>query len=877
MSGGGPISDAATVRTRALVLLGVYFISGGVGLAYQVLWARLLSLQFGVSIFGVVITAAAFMAGLGAGAMLGNRGLPRRPLLGFAVLEGGIAVYALALPWLMQGLDALVAGLAPQLSLPAWYALHGVATWLLIGVPALAMGVGFAWVLQAAREHALSLALVYGLNTCGGAIGALLPLWLLPVLGLAAAMQLVALAGLVVALLAWGLGRALTVTAHHEAEGARPPWATLLAYAGVGAAALMLEVGWTRLFGLILLRTEYVMAVILAVFLLGIGIGSLLARRMMAAWWYTVLPGLAALFALLSLWGLPLLAQWAETAAFDSLAPALLSQGLAIAALTLPVTVLLGAWLPLLARHCGAEASSGAWLYGANSLGAAIGALAGGFMLIPWLGTTTTLVLAALLLFACGMTWARHRLAWSAGLVLLAIAWPVRELPAVTALQPQTHTASRDLYRHEDALGITHVIERQDGQRLLLADLQWMDASSEPAAVRSQQNQVRLPLLLHPRPRTVLFLGLGTGISASAMLDFPGLDATAVELSQGAIEAAAQWFTPVNGGVLSRLHLVRDDARRFLTATDRRYDVIIGDLFHPDLVGRSTLLSRQQFARARARLAPGGVFVQWVAINQFDPDSLAVVLRSFAAVFPDGVSFLDGFRLALVGTAGGRLDAATVMERLAGGEARAASAMTGGEGGWSWLGRYWGPLRAGPGPVQDEWAPRIEFSLPRLRYSGRPAVAEVLDWLIRGRPSVTAAAQALGVGSAAYPDFERGYIATELAARAWLAEFESRPDQAQRLWLLANQANPADRWIGLALADRLYAGLPQRVASGMDEAMALQAVLSVAPGHVDALRALRRLAEARGQRELAAWCEARLRTVSPLDAGLRRRSSSGAH
>ena len=98
---------------------------------------------------------------------------------------------------------------------------------------------------------------------------------------------------------------------------------------------------------------------------------------------------------------------------------------------------------------------------------------------------------------------------------------------------------SRDLYRYEDAIAITQVIEQNDGQRVLLTDLRRWDASTEPTAVFVQANQARLPLLLHAGPRTVLFLGIGTGISLAGSLPFPDLERSAVELSQGSIEAAA--------------------------------------------------------------------------------------------------------------------------------------------------------------------------------------------------------------------------------------------------------------------------------------------------------------------------------------------------
>ncbi len=851
----------------AITLL--YFFSGVAAVAYQVLWARMLSLQFGVSIFGVVVTAAAFMVGLGLGSLHGRRSAAlSSPLRRFALLEGGVALYALLLPFLLMAVERGI-DQAAGLSLYGWYLLFGLAALVMVALPAWAMGFAFPMVLRALEGSEVPLSRIYGVNTLGGALGALLPLLLLPLLGWTAALWSVALLGLAVALVAWRLnGNGEVRRAPEAPSSVAPPAVALIAYGAVGMGALMLEIGWSRLFGMLLLRTEYVMAVILAVFLVGIGLGSVLARHMRARWWFDLLPLAAAGFALAGLWAIPALGSWAEASEFSSLGAVIVAQGAAVALLTLPVTLLLGAWLPLLNRHLGLDKSGGALLYGANSVGGALGALVAGLVLIPWLGTHGAVVVAALILFLAGMVWASRR-TWYALPLLGLLAAPVALLPPVAKLLPESQAGSRDLMVHEDALAITHVVERPDGQRLLLADLQRMDASSEPLAVVSQKNQVRLPLLLHPEPRSVLFLGLGTGISASASLPFPELERTAVELSQGAIDAACHWFRPVNGGVTDRIELVRDDARRFLRASTGRFDVIIGDLFHPDFIGRSALLSVQQFRRAREHLNDGGIFVQWLATNQFDPRTLQVVLRSFERVFPDGVLFVDGFRLALVGSAGAPPVAASLLASLERLDEEGRAEATGGEGPWSWLGRYWGGVAAGPGPVQDEWAPVIEYRLPRVRYGGGIDLARMERWLLERRPTLREAARALAIPAEAREAFERAFIATDLGHRAWLAQFEGHEGEAQRLMRLAFQANPSDRWIASAIADRMFASLDAIVASGgLDRQQALERILKIDPRHVETLRALWRLARERGDGAGAARYRRLLEEVVPLDRTL---------
>ncbi|MCF6336649.1 MAG: fused MFS/spermidine synthase [Gammaproteobacteria bacterium] len=869
--------NISALRRLGLVLVCLYLISGAASLAYEILWTRMLSLQFGVSIFGVVVTVAAYMAGLGVGSFLGARWsrLTSRPLRLFAFIELFVAVTALTMPALFQAVDTQFAIIAGNTSYFSWIALQIFIVTLVLMIPAMAMGAGFPLILSAVQGAKVSLGSIYGINALGGALGALLPLWLLPVLGWLSSLRAVALVSLVVAgvlfLLSWRFESAQKREVTNPLI--RPSIKWLLVYAGIGVGALLLQIGWARLFGMVMLRTEYVLAIILAVFLSGIGFGSLLARLLTKKYWFSVLPVVACGFALLSLWWLPVLSSWVERAHFSSLFAALWLQGLAIVILTLPVTLVLGAWLPLLAERVGNRYQSGVWLYGANSLGAALGALLAGFVFIPSIGSSSTIVLGAMLLLIFGLVLAQgwaSRPAWALVIVMGALSMMVMEMPPVSRLLPQAYAETKTLSLHEDAISITHVVVGRDGQRQLLADMRRMDASSDPTAIEVQKNQVRLPLLLHPEPQRVLFLGLGTGISASASLGFPGLQRTAVELSLGAINAAREEFRPVNGGITDHLKIVRDDARHFLLSDAEYYDVIIGDLFHPDLVGRSALLSRQQFMRAHKRLSSGGIFVQWLALNQFDINSLQVVLASFKDVFPNAVIFVDAFRLAMVGVRDGSISGAQLLSNVQRLTSEQVEVATGSEGSWTWLGRYWGGIPEFDVPRQDEWAPVIEYQLPEARYDGSLDISKVLSWLLSIRRPLDGAVSDLRISENDFPLFERAYIATELAHRSWLALLHGNAIENQRLLPLAYRANPKDRWVGFALADAVLQGRAAAQARGLSEQQLLESVLRIRPDHTEALRRLWELAELAGNSEQAAVYRQRFAVLSPLNSALQK-------
>ncbi len=863
-------------KTYIVILLAIYSVSGLTALAYEVLWVRMLALQFGVSIFGVVVTVSAFMAGLGIGSVIGLNWSRRilAPLKWFATFEFCIALLALTTPWLLLLSEKPLASLAAQNGLLVWYLIQFALVSILLFIPAFCMGAGFPMMLKALGDSPQTLGRAYGVNTLGAAVGAILPLLLLPNLGWLSSMQTVALIGVLVAGLAIYLSIRFEdnkrIMQSMPAAGSMPNIMTIIAYSGIGAAALMLEVAWTRLFGMIMLRTEYVLALVLAMYLIGVGLGSLVSRFMRSSLWYGVLPIAVCAYIIAGLWMIPPLLAWLSFGAVDSLLMVAVQQVTLLTAVTFPVTLLLGAWLPLLNKLFGDSHISGTWLYGANSVGAAGGALLAGFVLTPLVGSMATIVIAALLLLIFGLTWGRHRYTWLSLPLMAVLAYPVSSMPTVAQLLPNLYANSNELYIHEDAVSITHVIEQPNGQRILLADLQRMDASSDPTSVEIQKNQARLPLLLHPEPKSVLLLGLGTGISAAGTLAYPQLQRTAVEISQGAIQAAQNWFVPVNGNVMAQLDVVRDDARRFLMASQRQYDVIIGDLFHPDLVGRSALLSVQQFARAKQRLSENGVFVQWLALNQFTVEAFETVVRSFQHEFPQVMVFVDAFRVALVGTKAGTTTSVldSILTKSSFLDDAQLQQATGGEGVWTWLGRYWGTLPMGEGEVQDEWAPRIEYDLPRARYSGRLDLAVILNYMLQRRPTVEEASHQLHLSAEQKHSFENAYQATELAHKSWLAFLTGKNANAEKMLQLAYRTNPKDRWIGFAVADGALASLDAIGSQQYDEWQVLQSVLKVRPDHPEALLRLWRLSQARGDTEKAADYRARFAKIDPLSKAL---------
>src|SRR5262249_45092031 len=147
--------------------------------------------------------------------------------------------------------------------------------------------------------------------------------------------------------------------------------------------------------------------------------------------------------------------------------------------------------------------------------------------------------------------------------------------------------------RYQDGvMAAVSVVEDAAGVARLRIDNRQQEGSS--ATRRVDSRLAWLPLLLHPAPRHALFLGLGTGVTASSAADDPTLEVDAVELWPEVI-AASSHFVGGGAGDRPRLHAIAADARRYVRASDRRYDVIVADNFHPARSGSAALYTVEHF------------------------------------------------------------------------------------------------------------------------------------------------------------------------------------------------------------------------------------------------------------------------------------------
>jgi len=647
-------------------------LSGATALAFQTLWIKQLTLVVGVEVFAVSIGVAAFFAGLAAGAALIGLGVDRgsRPLLWYAALETAVAVLGFGTTLLMPLAPGPFVWLDSRLGPLAW-----LLPATMVAVPAFFMGGTLPAALRSLVPGNGTLGRdagsLYAWNTVGAVAGALLtPFMLVPLLGVRGTGAAVSIACLATAGLAAWLARR---TAH--AASARPAVATknvaavpgdghllgLFLYACAGAIAMGYEVLWSQIVAPLTSTRGAAFAVVLAVYLAGLALGSAgwsrVADRISDRWAsFGLLIAGAGLLAVLTFAVLgPWLADAQETLGravariSGSHALGMYSRFLLAAiVVVLPATLVLGAAFPAAVRLTGEATRAGAsvgrvtaW----NMAGAICGTLTVGFVAVPALGLARTLFLLACLAAVVGLvaTLASPRrgkvaIAASIGVLLVSVVAAI-QLPRdkLGMLLAELRGGRLDFYE-EGAGGAVAVLEQATPagsfRRLYVSGVS--NSGDSLASLRYMRLQALLPLLLHSgEPRSAMVIALGTGITCGALLADPGLTRrTCVELLPEVVEATTRFQGNYGVSGDDRVEIRVADGRHELLRSDETWDLITLEPPPPSAAGVVNLYSREFYELARRRLAPQGMVAQWWPLPTQNLEDSKSLVRSFLDAFP---------------------------------------------------------------------------------------------------------------------------------------------------------------------------------------------------------------------------------------------------
>jgi spermidine synthase len=673
-------------------LLGCFFFSGAAGLVDQVVWSKALGLIFGHTAYAVATVLAVFMAGLASGSAWIGRRSERwdRPIALYGWLELGVAATAaISLAGLVSVRAAYVAAY-PYAggNASALLTLRFVGSALVLFLPTFLMGGTLPVLVRGLTRNAAELGArvsrLYWINTAGAVAGTFAAGFLfLPSLGLRRTLGIAVALNLVAGTLALALARGEQVrtssdelTLPEKVEAPLSPVPSrffLICFAIVGATAMSYEIGWTRLLSTQLGSSTYAFTLMLGTFLTGIVLGSALFERWSRrhapdSMTFAITQTLTALAALAFLVFFTRLIEVLPPilrATHESFRGLVLAQFVTSALAMLPTAVVFGFNFPAVvvliagprsAVETGAGAAVGR-AYAWNTLGAIAGAIAAGFWLMPRLGSFhllaatagVNLVLAAAISYASARRRSWKILAVAGNLLLLVAAafvgfsnyfndpavasfntlmyWNLYDRPLT--LRENAHAL--DIVYFRDGLNANISVARTDDYVALRTNGK-VDASNHDAT--TQLLLGHLAALAHP-PRRVLLVGFGSGMTASALVGYAELERLDVVEIEPAVVGAAPLLAPLNRNVLldPRVHVTFDDARNFLFTTRLKYDLIISEPSNPWIAGVATLFTREFYAAVRGRLAPDGVFVQWMQAYSLYPEDLRMLFATFLSEF----------------------------------------------------------------------------------------------------------------------------------------------------------------------------------------------------------------------------------------------------
>lgn len=673
----------SSARSSYLIYLGVcscFLLSGFAALLYQTAWMRQFSTVFGTSELAIATVLSAYMGGLALGAALAGKLISRvrRPVLTYGILEAAIACSALMVPVLLGLANwAYASMLGGQPEPPNAIGLsqslfYFAVAFIVLAIPTTCMGATLPLLTRHLvtedRHIGTRVGALYAINTAGAVAGTIVAAFaLLPALGLKGTVYVGVAVNFLVFVLAAYIARRATSgqpadrspsIAEIDQKGSESDATSAFASSWFspriilpvmlisGMTSFVYEVLWTRLLSHIIGGSVAAFATMLASFLSGIALGSLIASRVATTRSFAVpvfvacqlgIAGSSALIYYSLNYFLPDEIEYAKSVLTSFF-------------VLMPATLCIGATFPLAVRIFAADpqaaASSSAKVYAWNTLGAIAGATIAAFFLLPLLkyeGTIRTMVLINVILaivIAVGLGRRRSPLAVASVLVflLLGVTYKPGVPQRILQFSPIAARATDDIIYYDVGRSATVLLYREDGS-FNLRNNGLPEAAAVPLGTPALFNNQRLlgalPVLARPDASNALIVGLGTG---SVVTGVPSTveKIDVIELEPGVIDAnqsisERRKYRPLSD---QRVSLIINDARSALALTDKRYDIVVSQPSHPWSAGASHLYTREYMQLVAEHLTDEGVFLQWINSQFLDEALLKNLCATILDVYP---------------------------------------------------------------------------------------------------------------------------------------------------------------------------------------------------------------------------------------------------
>ncbi len=691
-------------------MLALFVGSGCAALIYEVVWFQMLQLSLGSSAVSIGVLLGVFMGGMCLGSWFFPKYVDARhhPLKVYAYLELGIGacgLLVLLIVPLLGGVYTAVAGTG-QFSV----FLRGLVAAVVLLPPTLMMGAtlpAIARYVETTPRGVSWMGFFYGGNIAGAVVGCLLAgFYLLRVFDMMTATFVAVLLNAAVAGLALVLMRSATYapTSTATRETALAPGAKVVyvAIALSGLTALASQVIWARVLSLLFGATVYTFSLILAVFLVGLGIGSSLGSslaptlkhpRVALGWTQMLLCVALAYAAYMTNASLPF---WPINPSISSNTFFNFQLDLMRAAfVVLPGAILWGMSFPLALASVAERGQDPGRLvggvYAANTVGAIVGAMFVSLVSIAWIGSQHTQMaligiaaISGLILLASHADETGQGKSQMASMVTLVIVTAgagllARTVPPMPGLlvaygrYAATWVGQNEIIYTGEGMTASVAVSRTPNGVLNYHNAGKVQASSEPQDMRLQRMLGHMTTLIPEHPKSVLVIGLGAGVTAGAVSIDPELTAvTIAEIEPLVPRVVSTYFSEYNFDVIRnpkvRVHL--DDARHFLLTTKETFDAITSDPLDPWVKGAATLYTREFFNVVKSKLNPGGVVTIFVQLYESSDAAVKSEIATFLDAFPNGVVFANtsngqGYDLVLVGQVDpGPIDVDRVQARL---------------------------------------------------------------------------------------------------------------------------------------------------------------------------------------------------------------------
>lgn len=687
----------------------MFFVSGMAALVYQVLFAKELALVFGSTATATFTVLATFLGGMAIGSLVGGIFAHRlqRPLLAYAGVEVGIAVYCVLTPLLFQAIQASYVGLATGAppDAPMLLALRVALGALVLLVPTVLMGATLPLLVQAIGPQAgrigSRVASLYFANTAGAAVGALLTAYfVIPLVGAHRTTLIAAVLNLIVALGALELAKHPLLAGPLDAAPApgadtaalrpstglgtvspRMRWAALLALGLGGLLSLGLEVVYVHMLSILAGNSVYAFGLMVATFLVGLSLGGGAARRLLPL--QRDNPALALVWALLGLCASVALgavfwnsipdyfASYANYPAARSFGSREVIRGLVCALVMIPPTLFIGAAYVLamdLVTSAGDGAKTVSLGLGAavNTLGNIVGVLLFGFVLLPAIGglqagrliAVAALLLALLVLFMAARPNPRLWAGAAAAVLLLLGTSQVRlDYEALSSganvyFYPQNWGNVVDHAESIDGglTAVTHAESATGPVRTLLTNGKFQGNNAIGGEMQAQIGFALAPLLHQDRRDRALVIGYGTGVTSRVFHEAGFRSVEIAELSRDIVRLADEHFSAVNRHASQapgvQLHIT--DGRNLLLLSPHRYDVISLEITSIWFAGAASLYNREFYELARSKMNPDGVLQQWMQLHRLTPVDLLQITATMRTQFDHVSLYVMGSQGILV-------------------------------------------------------------------------------------------------------------------------------------------------------------------------------------------------------------------------------------